>query len=459
MMQWLKSHLTVVITSAISLIAIALLVLGAMDKEVANRMRSDSTIFNNIKGMRQPVNQRIIEMVSAEQDKNQQKIEKILKQFENIGTHKPINNYVFPKLDPGKQNAPFKFKADYKEEQRKLIATLKAGERPTDEEIDQEERRLEAKKATEEAAEGRNDRKNTRSEHGAITRTKKATSDTKKPSEMTIEEIVEEDAEARLSLENARQYYCYASADTSLQEFQNITHGGDKPTPEEMWYAQLALWIQQDVIQALASLNQSIAEKLPENDRWVGNLPVKHLLGFWVGGYVTSPTGSGGRAGRTARSSHVSRTIVRSSDGMGFRQSSNAGGQLPNGAPPGNASDVFTNNSCKSSVDVVQFALNLVIEAKMLPSIINTICEAGFYTPLMVTYEAAPQGKLPIGYIYGSAPILAVRLEFEGCFLRNNYEEWMPEAIKTYITGAGEQRMGTSSGTQQGHSRSEEFDF
>ena len=73
----------------------------------------------------------------------------------------------------------------------------------------------------------------------------------------------------------------------------------------------------------------------------------------------------------------------------------------------------------------------------MLPAVLNAICEAGFYTPLMVTYEAVPQGELPIGYIYGSAPILAVRLEFEGSFLRNKYAEWMPESIKTNIDGAG----------------------
>ena len=62
----------------------------------------------------------------------------------------------------------------------------------------------------------------------------------------------------------------------------------------------------------------------------------------------------------------------------------------------------------------------------------------------MVTYEAAPQDRLPIGYIYGSAPILAVRLEFEGCFLRNKYEEWMPEGIIADISGGTEQSTGTS---------------
>ena len=71
-MQWIKAHLTVVITSAVSLIAIVLLVLGVMNKEVAERMQSDSGVFNSLQGARKPVNEKIIEAVSAEQDKNQQ---------------------------------------------------------------------------------------------------------------------------------------------------------------------------------------------------------------------------------------------------------------------------------------------------------------------------------------------------------------------------------------------------
>ena len=94
-MQWIKAHLTVVITSAVSLIAIVLLVLGVMNKEVAERMQSDSGVFNSLQGARKPVNEKIIEAVSAEQDKNQQQLEKILEQFKNIGTHKPINQHVF----------------------------------------------------------------------------------------------------------------------------------------------------------------------------------------------------------------------------------------------------------------------------------------------------------------------------------------------------------------------------
>ncbi|UCD29828.1 MAG: hypothetical protein JSV03_04925, partial [Planctomycetota bacterium] len=240
--------------------------------------------------------------------------------------------------------------------------------------------------------------------------------------EMTLEELIQIDPETRFNVARAHNIYCYANTIESLQQYPKITETDRyRPTPEEMWEAQVGLWIEEDIIGALADLNNSVAEKLTAAGKhpWVGNLPVKRILGFWIGGYVppVSDTGSSGKG---------------SIGGLG---ASGHGSQLAVGPPPTNANAVFTNNGCTTSVDVIQFAINLVVEAKMLPSVINALCEAGFYTPLKITYVAIPQQKFPDGYVYGSAPAIEVRLVFEGCFLRSKYEKWMPQIVKDDIAG------------------------
>ena len=36
-------------------------------------------------------------------------------------------------------------------------------------------------------------------------------------------------------------------------------------------------------------------------------------------------------------------------------------------------------------------------------------------------------------YIYGPGPAIKVELQFEGCFLRNKYDKWMPPSVQEAI--------------------------
>lgn len=179
-----------------------------------------------------------------------------------------------------------------------------------------------------------------------------------------------------------------------------------------MWAAQVTLWVQDDILGALAKVNENAAKQLPEKDRWVGNLPVKHLQGIWLGGYVPPAEAAGAPV---------------------FGHSSAQAGAAPTGPPPGYPAAVFTNRGTMDGVDVIQFALQLVVDAHALPAIIDEICAAGFYTPLNVSYQVISPNPSLEGYIYGSSGLIRVRLEFEGCFLRKKYEKWMPETVVTAI--------------------------
>jgi len=152
---------------------------------------------------------------------------------------------------------------------------------------------------------------------------------------------------------------------------------------------------------------------------WVGNLPVKHLMMFRVGDYV-------------AGTKDASTGYARYGSMRG-----RAGDQLL----PGDAGLVFTGRGSGSNVDVVHFCVLLIIEAQQLLEVMAVISEAGFYTPLNVSYELPPADE-EHRYVYGSAPRIKVTLVYEGCFLRSSYDQWMPEVVKTAIASGGAGGMG-----------------
>jgi hypothetical protein len=203
-----------------------------------------------------------------------------------------------------------------------------------------------------------------------------------------------------------------------------------------MWYAQMSLWIQEDVVAALAQLNEAAAKRIAaqggEEKPWVGNLPVKHIIGIRIGSYLrptegeVQPMSSGGSGGQTER--------------------------LLGTDPTNSAASVFTHRGGSETIDIIQFNLHLVVEAASLPAVIDAVARAGFYTPLLVNYVTVPPNPELLDYIYGPEPSIEVQLDFEGAFLRNKYEAWIPQvvvdAIKTGQAGPSGNRSGGGGGRQ-----------
>ncbi len=434
-MQWIKSHLNVVITSSLALVAVVLLVLGMVLPHVAADMKRDQSVIATLGGI-QAVNGAVIQHEQNKVETNKARLEKMLKELEATGNHQPLVTDVFPKIDSTKP-APYQFKNKYKEKQQQLLTTLRAMDQPSKADIDLEAERLADKKAREETQKvlgadqpGAPGRKPPPG--GAAPAARRFVRPTPQAlKEMTPEERLREDPVVRASMQRARSVYCYGTL-TSLDPRSAITETSSLPAVEDLWYAQMSLWIQEDVLGALAQLNNRAAEQLPEKDKWVAHLPVKRLINIWIGGYVPDKTAPGGGAAR------------------GLSAGSTATGTGP---PPGDAASVFTQRGSAGKVDVIQFALNLVVEAQKLPAVIDEICKAGFYTPLLVTYEGVSPVTELTGFVYGSAPVIQVRLEYEGCFLRNKYAKWMPETVALAIKegrAGGQSQQGPGYGGSPG---------
>lgn len=421
-MQWIKSHLTVVICGTVALLSMVGLVMGMMNTTALDEMQTDQSLYNTLNGL-QPINEKTIDSLKDGYRRNAAKLKEAIKDIEAISKHEPILPNVFPEVAARDQAAPYEFKEVFKAERLRLLSLLKAKDKPSAEEIQEENNFLQHMQQQQKLEEalgvttgGVGDAvpglaptpgvqpQPFPSAGGAFTAFGGVGAAGK--NEMSLEERLRTDAALRVSLRRAYEIYCYAGVD-SLDPLDPLLAENTSPSVELMWYCQVRLWLQEDVLGALARLNEEAAAQLPEQDRWVGNLPVKHLGQILVGKYVPPSQGAGGFGGGGGGGGHS---------------------EIPN-----SASDVFTNRGSSDGVDVMQFSLSLIIEARALPAVMAAICNAGFYTPLSVTYEAVPPATDFVDYIYGSDPVIKVQMLYEGCFLRSNYEKWIPPGVAQMI--------------------------
>jgi len=215
----------------------------------------------------------------------------------------------------------------------------------------------------------------------------------------------------RARVSKAKSILCYYDDQTTFHHFPFETQEG-APTPQEMWCAQVALWIQEDVVEALASLNREAANRVADTDACVEHVPVKRLVLVRVLGYDTSKP-----EGRFNFPTEASRDMP-----------SGAGGPSPTG------------RKCNEQYDVVRFVVSVIVDQRELLRLIDRLSQANFYQCLGVRYEAVDhESEAALGYFYGTAPVVKATLECEAYMLREIYEPLMPTSVREMlgIGGAG----------------------
>ncbi|HPU31990.1 MAG TPA: hypothetical protein PK184_04780 [Phycisphaerae bacterium] len=423
-MQWIKAHLNVVIAGTVSLLALVGLILGVLLPDVAAPLNQDASLLSSLQNP-QGAPRGALEQLRNQQLEHREKLAKELQKYAEQGNHEPLpaTKDLFPKENPSAQSAPFEFKREFDAAQKALLAMLKAQGPPTEAEI-----AAEADNIIRRHAQAQLEKSNPAERPKAVgnvvvpgvmggaglmpaTPGGTPTALPQLSANPTAEERVQKVPAARAAVNKARRLWCYATQ-ANLDQRPAITEV-PRPTLEDMWYAQMSLWVQQDILGALHRVNEKRAAELAEKDRWVGNMPFKRLLAFIVGGYVpkVEPT----MPGRGAPS--------------------NPNQDAFSGPPPMDSSVVMSKHGTTDTVDVVQFTIEMIVEAQSLPVIINEISNCGFYTVLQVSYEAVPPNLELVDYIYGSKPVIKVWMLVEGSFLRTNkkYEALMPDTVKEAI--------------------------
>lgn len=236
-------------------------------------------------------------------------------------------------------------------------------------------------------------------------------------------------AKLRAQVKQARSIRCYVgSGGRRSYHVSPIIRQNTPPDPDAMWFAQLGLWIQDDVFTAIGKVNERAAAALgADAEPSVQNLPVKRIDRIDIQGYVTDKTilafprdagGEGSAGGGAAGGGGAG----GGGAGLGaFGGASGAG-------MSGNKS--FTGRLSDNDFDVVRFELMFVGDQRDVLQVIDEITRTNLYQCIDVDYQQVDSKERDEGYYYGTEPCVRARLVFEAYFTREIYDPLMPESVR-----------------------------
>lgn len=209
------------------------------------------------------------------------------------------------------------------------------------------------------------------------------------------------DPQYRARVAKAKSIRCYYDENTF--HVSPIAYSEEAPTPEDMWFAQVGLWIQEDVAKAIAELNRVAADQVTDDDPCVEDVPVKRLVLVRVLGY----------------------------------EAPDAQGELffPfTGTPPPNRGASLTGRKSDELYDVVRFVVSVVVDQRAILQVIDHLSRVNFFQCLSADYVAVDHDlAVNEGYFYGTDPVVTATFEFEGYLAREVYKELMPPPIRKLL--------------------------
>lgn len=187
------------------------------------------------------------------------------------------------------------------------------------------------------------------------------------------------------------------------------------PDAEQIWFAQMGLWVQQDVVKAIIDLNQPA--------RNVADAVVKELVQIYVPAdrtmYVVPGSATNAPAPAAGPNGVTPSPIPASTDTDAFPKDFNI-------SPTGRVSNgVF---------DVVAFDVVMNVQAKDVERVIQELERNRLITvnrsEVTAVNSALQQQQ---GYFFGPEPVVTLTLKCEELFMRDWTRQWMPTTIKQYL--------------------------
>jgi hypothetical protein len=211
---------------------------------------------------------------------------------------------------------------------------------------------------------------------------------------------------------------------------------GKPPTETQIWFAQTALWITEDVVNAINEANK--------NSKKIADSPVKHLR------FLRIPFG--------LAQYQLGTTVPGAAPAEGAAPADGSGVALMFAASP-------TGRICNPVYDVIHFELVLRVDFSKIPQVIAEVERNRLFTVLSTAIASvdAQMEYNELGYAYGNAPVAELTLQCEALFLRSwtvdkdNKEKpyknaLMPSLVRQSVgaePGPGVQGGGTGGGVEQ----------
>ena len=449
-LQFLKTHLVVLLCGVASLAFIGITAMGMMSSTVVDQMNARVSKAQRIEGMKR--NAKNQDMIEAEKRRGEQfnrEYDETVKEAYRINERKPLIDGVFPK--PATQTIPFRFVEHYDAELRKLPTRLNAGSTPTAAEIEIARSELTEEQIARAAAEnadeeivlstGRGGQSTPRptgagpAPSPAVTggpaifgpggqpqgigpgfgprrRPPERPRPGGNPAAPKAAAELEKSPERQAALSKAREIRMYM--DEGALHTTGVRGAEVAPAVDDLWFAQMSLWIQEDVVGALADLQARHAQQLPGGEANVISLPIKRLESIRVNEYrledasVPFPVGS-------SRGAAVS----------------GPGGRI--GKTPTNTESSFTKRVSDDEFDVITFTVVLWVDQRDMLKVVDAIMKRNFYECYDIDFDVIPPAEIDPLYVFGPAPVVRMKLEFEGSFARAIYKQWIPAGVAAQL--------------------------
>lgn len=302
---------------------------------------------------------------------------------------KPLVEHVLPA--PAGNSDALTFREAYSREFEQLTTRLEPGEKPTPEQIQSEQIQIDM---------GNKPQVRTADDspwdiHRIFgTSTGRVESGKKSPLE-----VLRGWAASTVAFRNAEN--CRVYVEPNAFGRHRLVLASTPPTAVEIWQAQMSLWIQQDIVTAIARCNEKRARELiakdPEARPWVAYMPIKHIEKVSIGNQLGGPGGGSNIDGN-------------------FKFATSMTGKTAN-------NDMF----------VVPIQLQMVVEETALPAILEEFCNVGFYTPIGVQFYSVKPNPLQVNYVYGDAPVVKLQLDLEGYFFHVVFGQWIPKELQDML--------------------------
>ena len=269
------------------------------------------------------------------------------------------------------------FKNTYRKELSKLQASMSPVPPITQEQLDAEIKlhrtRLEQDALREEA---------TRKKKVAATRPEKSTTEPGEDTGTSTEfgSLAQDQAIKTLMLRQATKEgnQMYIASDAMDSFFGDSVE--PSATATELWHAQLNLWVQGDIVQAIIDANKYSADLVGAKQPSVLTSAVRKLIKIKVDKeYCRGPNSSGGAPGSTG--------------GGGA-----SGLRLPGGTESvvtAGGSDeawAFTQHYCNPDYDVIQYQFTVAMPARYIPALESCLMQRNFHTILKIDVGALSVG-------------------------------------------------------------------
>ena len=458
-MQFIKTHLISLLCAVAGLAFLGVTAWGMMVTSVKDELKKRVSAAAVIRTLQaSPKNQDLIDAEKLRGEKFQAEFVATVAIAKEINRRAPLMEGAFPK--PDTLSTRFEFQERYRRALRGFSVTLLAGGLPTQSEIDDEVENVEDLQAMEAEMEAENEPKDDEDREGRPRRrtpTRRQLRRTRNVGPRSGpfgegiggpfgEGMISEgghgghggpafpsrgaqnrfgraapvrnyraptgepkyDPQFRALVAKARSIRCYAEP---LEAFHvsPIRTKESAPTPQEMWEAQVGIWIQQDVVEAIAEMNNRAALEVRDGDAFVEQMPVKRIESLLVHGYMLPKD---------------------SEQGSYYPFEASGGNNRSAGEPPPIS---FTGREPDDQFDVIHFTITVFVDQRELLTLIDDISRKNFYKSVELEYRKLNPEDVAPGYMYGTGPVVRAKIRFEGYMARPLYAPMMPKEVRVIL--------------------------